>query len=387
MRIPSLKKWTRRESVRVGTVLAIPFLAAALATVPSTNSFYYKSHTTTGSFASGEWPVDEPPPTETPYSTPAACTWFHGLGSEDPQKKVVDEGYLAKVVTESFDAGRLLSIEELKGDYEIVVLKEDGVDPLTEGAQSGVEVRLTPTRTWTGPQTAPTKKLGWIVFVESGDWKVTGSAGKDILIGGPGKNVFSGANGRDCLVGGSGSNHFTGDNQGDLLIGGLGATNVFDGRNAKDIVIGGATTDALDGGHAPDIIVWRNLCVGNPRDKHDRDWDWFWTGPVNSPTVTKCSAASAAAIEAQADPTPAATKQMAAEAEKSSTLSDSPAPAEDRSEVKREVAAPADVEARPLENSRSAASEGRQDVDAGAVSDDSGPVADSDLVEQDAGDS
>ena len=65
------------------------------------------------------------------------------------------------------------------------------------------------------------------------------------LFGGSGNDRLRGGNGHDVLVGGEGDDRLYGTDGRDLMIGGLGADQIF-GDDDDDILIGGVYIDAMN---------------------------------------------------------------------------------------------------------------------------------------------
>jgi predicted outer membrane repeat protein len=74
---------------------------------------------------------------------------------------------------------------------------------------------------------------------------MTGTAGADVLVGGPGVDVLCGLGGRNVLIGGPGADHLIGGDGPDLLVGGPGL-DVLDGGDGTDLCIQGGTGKPAD---------------------------------------------------------------------------------------------------------------------------------------------
>jgi Ca2+-binding RTX toxin-like protein len=97
---------------------------------------------------------------------------------------------------------------------------------------------------------------------------VTGSAGRDSLIGYAGDDTLFGAGGRDLLRGGAGRDLVKGGAGDDRVYGGLGDDLLYGGLG-DDKLVGGAGKDALTGGAGADVFVF---AAGAGRDRiHDFD--------------------------------------------------------------------------------------------------------------------
>lgn len=127
----------------------------------------------------------------------------------------------------------------------------------------------------------PTNLAGALVAAQGGDDRIVGSAGRDVLDGGPGGNDLTGAaggdtlfggeladtmrgdagddflfsyEGADVLNGGDGDDRIFADDDADRVDGGLGADSI-DGGVGSDTISGGDGSDRLDGGEGGDAIL------------------------------------------------------------------------------------------------------------------------------------
>ena len=108
--------------------------------------------------------------------------------------------------------------------------------------------------------------------VTSGNVRLFGENGSDVLIGGCGDDLLDGGNGKDLLIGGGGNDQLKGENGKDWLFGGKGDDALF-GGNARDLLIGGDGDDFLNGGRGKDVTnqdrsYWDKLKT----DLSKRDW-------------------------------------------------------------------------------------------------------------------
>lgn len=81
-----------------------------------------------------------------------------------------------------------------------------------------------------------------------------GFAGKDTLIGGPGRNILVGGAGKDTLMGNDGNDRLRGGGLHDVLDGGAGIDVVL-GHAGRDTLTGGADNDRTFGGPGIDTLV------------------------------------------------------------------------------------------------------------------------------------
>ncbi len=85
------------------------------------------------------------------------------------------------------------------------------------------------------------------------DW-LYGDNGNDLLDGGEGRDFLYGGNGDDELRGGKGKDDMYGENGNDLLIGGCGP-DFMDGGLGDDVLFGGNAPDTYTGGQGRDVFV------------------------------------------------------------------------------------------------------------------------------------
>lgn len=90
---------------------------------------------------------------------------------------------------------------------------------------------------------------------KSGDDVLNGGSGNDRLSGGSGDDVLNGGSGNDVLDGGSGDDVLNGGSGNDALEGSSG-DDILDGGSGNDILSGGLGDDMLTGGSGDDIFVF-----------------------------------------------------------------------------------------------------------------------------------
>ncbi|WP_369056006.1 ExeM/NucH family extracellular endonuclease [Kineococcus terrestris] len=81
----------------------------------------------------------------------------------------------------------------------------------------------------------------------AGDDVLTGTNGRDVIVGLGGNDRISGGNGDDVVCGGAGNDTVSGGNGDDVLLGGFGDDRLA-GENGDDALVGGPGTDVLDQG-------------------------------------------------------------------------------------------------------------------------------------------
>lgn len=90
---------------------------------------------------------------------------------------------------------------------------------------------------------------------KSGDDVLNGGSGNDRLSGGAGDDVLNGGSGNDVLDGGAGDDVLNGGSGNDALEGGAG-DDILNGGSGNDILHGGLGDDILTGGAGDDIFVF-----------------------------------------------------------------------------------------------------------------------------------
>jgi len=83
---------------------------------------------------------------------------------------------------------------------------------------------------------------------------ITGTSGRDILIGTRGDDVICGFGGNDIIIGRGGDDRIFGGDGRDILLGGRGDDALY-GENGNDILLGGRGNDYLDGGPGADLLI------------------------------------------------------------------------------------------------------------------------------------
>lgn len=198
----------RRTLVTVGLLpLGFGLLASSS---QATNSYFYDVQSLTMAITAA------PPP---PPSIPALCS--ADIGSHGS----------------SANAGHW-------GDLTKITLHKSAPTPLPDGAiVDGLSLDLS------GSNPANQSDSGFLVIVEGGAWRVTGSRHDDVLVGGPDGGVLDGGNGKDCLVATGGTTTLEGANAGDRF-GATGGTVAFGGNGPDAFFLAGSQI-VISGGHAP----------------------------------------------------------------------------------------------------------------------------------------
>jgi Ca2+-binding RTX toxin-like protein len=98
-----------------------------------------------------------------------------------------------------------------------------------------------------------------------------GTAGPNVLRGGPESNILSGRAGNDVLVSGGGSNRLSGGGGNDMLLG-----NSTDGKNV------------LNGGPGGDTIVDRGPALVRTGTRTGRGWDYVYVRDGHSDDTVIC---------------------------------------------------------------------------------------------------
>ncbi|PPK92100.1 hypothetical protein CLV92_11765 [Kineococcus xinjiangensis] len=88
----------------------------------------------------------------------------------------------------------------------------------------------------------------------AGDDRLTGTNGRDVVMGLGGDDVLDGGNDDDVLCGGAGDDRILGGNGDDVLLGGFGADKLL-GGNGDDVLTGGPGADDLLGGRGRNELV------------------------------------------------------------------------------------------------------------------------------------
>ena len=83
---------------------------------------------------------------------------------------------------------------------------------------------------------------------------IVGTAGNDVIHGGPGDDTLIGGDGDDVILGGDGNDSVRGGDGDDELVGGNG-DDVIEGGAGSDTLIGGNGADSMDGGAGSDLLV------------------------------------------------------------------------------------------------------------------------------------
>ena len=83
---------------------------------------------------------------------------------------------------------------------------------------------------------------------------VSGGAGSDLLIGGPGNDTLTGGAGKNTLHGGQGNDRLNGSNGRDFVYGEEGSDRLY-GSGGNDYLVGGAGVDRIWGGDGADLII------------------------------------------------------------------------------------------------------------------------------------
>ena len=108
---------------------------------------------------------------------------------------------------------------------------------------------------------------GEVTVIEgtSGDDRLDGGFGIDLLLGFEGDDVVVGGVNDDILLGLDGNDILSGGSENDLLIGGFGQ-DLLDGGTGNDVLEGGAGDDTINGGEGDDVILGEagsNTLFGN----------------------------------------------------------------------------------------------------------------------------
>jgi Ca2+-binding RTX toxin-like protein len=103
------------------------------------------------------------------------------------------------------------------------------------------------------------------VFGGSGDDGVSGDAGNDLTIGGSGKDTMDGGTGDDKMLGGAGNDTMSGGDGNDKMHGGVG-NDTMDGGAGDDVIAGGQGADGMTGGDGNDSFKFIWLSDGGTTD-------------------------------------------------------------------------------------------------------------------------
>lgn len=125
----------------------------------------------------------------------------------------------------------------------------------------------------------------------AGDDQIVGGSGDDILGGGAGEDILSGDGGNDVLTGGAGDDFLAGGGGDDGLFGGAGDDQLA-GNSGADVLNGEAGDDTLDGGSSGDIVnggAGRDTINGGTGD--DIIYGDFYGDAVAADTLTGGSGA------------------------------------------------------------------------------------------------
>lgn len=92
-----------------------------------------------------------------------------------------------------------------------------------------------------------------VIFGNEGNDKLIGAVGVDLIFGGTGDDNIRAEDGNDTVWGDAGEDDITGGNGNDTIDGGADADEI-DGDNGNDIINGGVGNDEIDGGAGNDTI-------------------------------------------------------------------------------------------------------------------------------------
>jgi Ca2+-binding RTX toxin-like protein len=103
---------------------------------------------------------------------------------------------------------------------------------------------------------------------------MTGTDGRNAILGGAGDDSLRGLRGLDTIEGGEGNDTINGDHDADSLSGGLGNDNLY-GANGNDTVYGGDGNDTVAGGNDHDRLYGE---AGNDNMAGGKGNDVLWSG-------------------------------------------------------------------------------------------------------------
>jgi Ca2+-binding RTX toxin-like protein len=230
-----------------------------------------QSGPTQGGPAPGGPTPQDPAPSEPAPSPPAPANHAPGIGelSANAVLENAADGTVVGVVSATDpDAGDKLTyalLDDAGGRFTID--PTSGAITVASGAlldyetadQHSVVVQVTDVG---GLSANATFAIG-VLFDNSGDDILTGSAADDVIDGGPGDDQVSGEDGNDVLSGSAGADFLTGGDGSDQLTGGAGDDMLFGdagndwlvGGDGADQLHGGVDNDRMDGGDGDDQLL------------------------------------------------------------------------------------------------------------------------------------